>query len=205
MATSAAKVKVSLKLYIDKKSNKVVFADAGKDFVDFLFSILSLPMGTRTMIKLLSQDQILGCMGNLYRSIEDLDDSGPPTTNKFYRCSNGNCTGNYVTDIYGQTCPYPFCRNSMSIAVTFKGSDSVKNMNEGGLVKGDQISYMVMDDLDVKPLSLITIATLLNKFNILQCSSLEEKVVEIGMDEGLKLLKASLQSKTVLTSVFLGS
>ncbi|CAN1269350.1 hypothetical protein LINPERPRIM_LOCUS13549 [Linum perenne] len=41
--------KVTLKLLINKKTNKVIFAEAGKDFVDFLFSILSFPL--RTMIK----------------------------------------------------------------------------------------------------------------------------------------------------------
>ncbi|KAK2987788.1 hypothetical protein RJ640_030678, partial [Escallonia rubra] len=41
-------------------------------------------------------------------------------------------------------------------------------------------------------------------FNVKEVGVLEEKEVEFGMDEGLKLLKASLQSKTVLTDVFLG-
>lgn len=35
---------VSLKLLIDKKHKKVLFAEAGKDFVDFLFTLLSLPV-----------------------------------------------------------------------------------------------------------------------------------------------------------------
>ncbi|CAN0898012.1 hypothetical protein LINGRAHAP2_LOCUS19461 [Linum grandiflorum] len=61
---------------------------------------------------------------------------------------------------------------------------------------------MVTDNLEVEPLSTISILDLLKKLNIQQ---VEEKVVDIGMDEGLKLLKASLQSKTVLTNVFLGA
>ncbi|CAN0898016.1 hypothetical protein LINGRAHAP2_LOCUS19462 [Linum grandiflorum] len=69
--TTTAEVKVSLKLYIDKKTNKVVFAESGKEFIDFLFSILSLPLGTVT--RLLSKDQTLGCMGNLFQSVEDLN------------------------------------------------------------------------------------------------------------------------------------
>ncbi|THG00362.1 hypothetical protein TEA_000552 [Camellia sinensis var. sinensis] len=45
--------KVSLKLLIDTKAHKVLFAEAGKDFVDFLFNILSLPVGTskETLLK----------------------------------------------------------------------------------------------------------------------------------------------------------
>ncbi|CAN1269331.1 hypothetical protein LINPERPRIM_LOCUS13546 [Linum perenne] len=64
---------------------------------------------------------------------------------------------------------------------------------------------MVMDNLEVKPMSTISSITLLNKFNIQQVGALEEKVVELGMDEGLNLLKASLECKSVLTSVFLGA
>jgi hydroxymethylpyrimidine/phosphomethylpyrimidine kinase len=42
---------------------------------------------------------------------------------------------------------------------------------------------MVMDDLVVQPMSTISSITLLNKFNIKEVGSLQEKVVEMGMDE----------------------
>ncbi|BFG22462.1 hypothetical protein CerSpe_087360 [Prunus speciosa] len=45
---------------------------------------------------------------------------------------------------------------------------------------------------------------MLNQFNV-KVGALEEKVVDLGMDEGLKLLKASLETSTVLTNVFLGN
>ncbi|MBA0665280.1 hypothetical protein Goklo_005162, partial [Gossypium klotzschianum] len=45
---------------------------------------------------------------------------------------------------------------------------------------------------------------MLNKFNVTDVGALREKVVDLGMNEALRLLKASLESKTVLTSVFLG-
>ncbi|CAN1269348.1 hypothetical protein LINPERPRIM_LOCUS13549 [Linum perenne] len=72
--------KVTLKLLINKKTNKVIFAEAGKDFVDFLFSILSFPLGT--VIRLLSEDQMVGCLGNLYKSCENLNNTfiQPSTT-----------------------------------------------------------------------------------------------------------------------------
>ncbi|XP_065631891.1 uncharacterized protein LOC112018909 isoform X2 [Quercus suber] len=62
---------------------------------------------------------------------------------------------------------------------------------------------MVMDDLVVKPMSSISCVTLLNRFNVKDVGVLEEKVVDLGIDDGVKLLKASLQSKTVLTDVLL--
>ncbi|KAM0046181.1 hypothetical protein Hdeb2414_s0009g00312911 [Helianthus debilis subsp. tardiflorus] len=73
----------------------------------------------------------------------------------------------------------------------------------GGFVKG-QVTYMVMDDLSVSPLSAIANIALLNKLNVKDLGALEEKVVHISMNEGLQLLKHSLNSKTVLTDVFLG-
>ncbi|CAN1269369.1 hypothetical protein LINPERPRIM_LOCUS13555 [Linum perenne] len=165
----ATTTKVTLKLLIDKKSNKVLFAEAGKEFVDFLFSILSLPLGT--VIRLLSKDQMVGCLGNLYQSIEELGDT--------------------------------FIQQSTSKDIVL--NPKVQNQNsEGGFVKG-VVTYMVMDNLEVKPMSTISSITLLNKFNIQQVGALEEKVVELGMDEGLNLLKASLECKNVLTSVFLGA
>ncbi|GMN57304.1 hypothetical protein TIFTF001_026417 [Ficus carica] len=63
---------------------------------------------------------------------------------------------------------------------------------------------MIMDDLVVEPMSAISGIVLL-KFNIKDVGVLEERVVDITMSEGLKLLQASLQSKTVLTSVFLNN
>jgi hypothetical protein len=35
-----------LKLTVHKETNKVLFAEAGKDFVDILISFLTLPLGT---------------------------------------------------------------------------------------------------------------------------------------------------------------
>jgi hypothetical protein len=65
--------KMSLKLLIDSKHNKVVFAEAGKDFVDFLLTLLALPLGT--VIQLLTKSTMIGCISSLYGSLEKLDES----------------------------------------------------------------------------------------------------------------------------------
>ncbi|KAH1045738.1 hypothetical protein J1N35_036522 [Gossypium stocksii] len=64
---------VGLKLFIDPNSNRLLFAEAGKDFVDFLFSIMFLPV--RTVIRLLSKQGTAGCIGNIFDSIENLGNS----------------------------------------------------------------------------------------------------------------------------------
>jgi hypothetical protein len=66
-----AATKVSLKLMIDKKSQRVLFAEAYKEFVDFLFSIFTLPIGVLTRL-LKDGGGMVGCLPSLYRSIENL-------------------------------------------------------------------------------------------------------------------------------------
>ncbi|KAK1270172.1 hypothetical protein QJS04_geneDACA022802 [Acorus gramineus] len=43
--------------------------------------------------------------------------------------------------------------------------------------------YMVMDNLAVMPMSIISCLSLFKKFNIKEVGSLQERVVELGMDE----------------------
>ncbi|CAM8948956.1 unnamed protein product [Rhodiola kirilowii] len=265
--------KMKLKLLVDNKSSKVLFAEADKEFVDFLFSLLALPLGT--VARLLKQnDGMVGSLGMLYNSIESLSESYiqpdlskeavlcpkvalPLADNhvpllkcegvayalrKLYRCRNcnssklsdnpqtrcrscsndmdieleflnpsatadyadtklymcGYCRSKYVT-ANPQTCPS--CSNLMNKEVTYLNPSSAAT-EKGGYVKG-VVTYTVMDDLDVKPMSTISSISLLNTFNIKDMGLLVEKTVSVGMPEGLKLLRASLHSKTVLTDVFL--
>ncbi|OMO97104.1 hypothetical protein COLO4_14888 [Corchorus olitorius] len=220
---AASNSKVSLKLLIDSKNNKVLFAESGKDFVDFLFNLLALPVAT--VIRLLTKNNIVGSLGNIYDSIENLDEtyiepnqnkdtllkpSAPNSafqlplllaadndsmTTKVFTCPGQNCI--HVTDEPSQVCPS--CHQKMSIEVPFvapTAADQWGPTDEGGFVKG-VVTYMVMDNLAVKPMSAISSISLLNKFNVEEVGVLQEK--------GLKLLKSSLESKSVLTDVFLGN
>ncbi|KAK1285483.1 hypothetical protein QJS10_CPB20g00896 [Acorus calamus] len=223
--------KHNLKLLVDNSSNKVLFAEAGKEVVDFLFGLLALPIGS--VVKLLSKKCMIGSLGELYGSLESMNDtyiqpdknkasllnpvvasSARPNTTLLleggsssapeigYNCGNYNCSTEYFTDVHGTQCPN--CQRQMTNVMKYVVGDSsnVVMDGSGGLVKG-VVTYTVMDDLAVMPMSTISIITLLNKFQVKDIGSLEERIVELGMDEGLKLLLASLQSKTVLTDVFL--
>ncbi|XP_021825135.1 uncharacterized protein LOC110766159 [Prunus avium] len=232
MATSNSNsntTSVSMKLLVDSTRGKVLFAEASKDVVDFLFTLLSLPVGT--VIKLLSKDGMVGSLGKLYESVENLDDTYlqpnldkdmllepkatvaganilPLLTNnvdsnakKFYMCSY--CSSRSISDVHGTPCPN--CSRGMNSEMTYVSpSPTVARPSEGGYVKG-VVTYMVMDDLEVTPMSTISSIAMLNKFNVKEVGALEEKVVNLGMEEGLKLLKASLETSTVLTKVFLGN
>ncbi|CAN1269400.1 hypothetical protein LINPERPRIM_LOCUS13568 [Linum perenne] len=147
-----------LKLLIDKKNNRVLFAEAGKDFVDFLFSIFSLPLGTVT--KLLSKNRMVGCLGSLYKSIEDLSDTFiEPSENKV------TVLNPKATFLFGGRAHW------------LTGSD----------YNASPVISRVTDDLEVKPMSTISSITLFSKFNIQQVDALEERVVELGMDKVTQL------------------
>ena len=73
--------KISLKLLVDNKTKKVLFAEAGKEFVDFVFSLLTLPIGA--VVKLISAGTMHGCIGRLYQSVDSISASYLlPTTDK---------------------------------------------------------------------------------------------------------------------------
>ncbi|KAK6933239.1 Protein of unknown function DUF674, partial [Dillenia turbinata] len=220
-----AQTQVELKLLIHTKARKVLFAEAGKDFVDFLCSLLILPVGT--VIRLLSKS-MTGTLGTLYESIENLSQtymqpnldkdiilkpessfpvSGAPflltgvesASKKFYVCSYNH--GYIVTD--QSICPS--CNRKMSTEVSYvppTSSNASSSSSSEGYVKG-VVTYMVMDDLTVKPMSTISSITMFHKFNVKDIGDLEEKIVNLGMAEGLKLLREALHSKDVLTNVFL--
>jgi hypothetical protein len=62
---------LSMKLLIDTKAQRVVFAEVGKDAVDFLFSLLSLPIATA--VRLVGEGSVAGSVSSLYASVEGLD------------------------------------------------------------------------------------------------------------------------------------
>ncbi|PNY12303.1 hypothetical protein L195_g008930 [Trifolium pratense] len=243
MASSSSNSKVSLKLLIDTKNDKVLFAEASKAVIDFLFNLLCLPIGT--VVKLLTTNGMVGSLGNLYESVENLNQnymlpnqtkeillnpkgqssateiSGFLTQNdynaqndhddgtKLYICPNRcgyQVAYDTITRCPGRPGYSTGCGNYMNREVAYVGNKKVAEKKvyniKDGFVK-DVITFMVMDDLVIQPMSTISSITLLNKFNVKEIGTLQEKVVEMGMDEGIKLLKASLQSKMVLTSVFL--
>ncbi|KAK4408461.1 hypothetical protein Sango_0427100 [Sesamum angolense] len=69
MAESA----LSLKLLIDTRSRRVLFAEVGKDCVDFIFHIM--PLRVASIISLLRETGMGGSLKNLYGSIENLNAS----------------------------------------------------------------------------------------------------------------------------------
>ncbi|RLN27532.1 hypothetical protein C2845_PM05G22290 [Panicum miliaceum] len=240
---------LTMKLFVDSSPlrRRVVFAEAGKDTVDFLFSLLDMPAGTA--VKLLGKESMAGCMGNLYGSAEKLDDAyvhpgaankdavlcatvptspvaaGPnssllfrlppeptlaPAPRRLFVCGSNyaNCRG-YVTEVRGTRCPN--CSNLITADAKLVGSPPeppppvpAREATRRGFVQGGAVTYTVTDDLVISPMSNVSSIALLNACAVRDLGALQERTVQIGYKEGLEILRASLQSKTVLTDVFPG-
>jgi hypothetical protein len=66
MSNNAETVAVN-QLFIDKEKQKVLFAESDKEFVDVLFSFLTLPLGS--IVRLLGKQSGVGCPDEVYKSV----------------------------------------------------------------------------------------------------------------------------------------
>ncbi|KAG8371266.1 hypothetical protein BUALT_Bualt13G0069700 [Buddleja alternifolia] len=64
---------VSMKPLIDTEAKRVLFAEASKDCVNFLFHLLA--MAAANIGSLLKKQGVVGSLANLYESIENLNES----------------------------------------------------------------------------------------------------------------------------------
>lgn len=211
---------VSLKLLVNTDTNKVLFAEADKDFVDILCSFLTLPLGTiaRLIQKKSNIEPVtIGCLNSLYQSVENMglftdynssedycrmlkiniDDSQPT---KYFICSKYEdfCFQCSYLSI-GTKKSYCLYGHPLSRSVSLSAYDSCF-----GFVKFNT-SFVISDDLTVLPHSMDhTIFDLTNNFGIKSTSSIKEMTVNVTKEKVLDLLKCSMFSKTPLTDVFLG-
>ncbi|KAL5733330.1 hypothetical protein ACOSQ2_033022 [Xanthoceras sorbifolium] len=201
-SSQAASSQVKLKLLIDTSNKTVLFAEAGKDFLDFLFYLLSLPVATVVSIlnkkgKDLSETYIQQHQNktSLLNPPSPLSANGTPLllsdqsmTRKVYICSYDSKHLSYPPNYTS-----PHCRRKMTTEGFFVDSAPASTSTtggsnvEGGFVKG-VVTYMVLDNLEVKPVSTTSSIALLNEFNVKMF--------------GLKLSKESMEYKNALTRVF---
>ncbi|XBI61384.1 hypothetical protein VPH35_042190 [Triticum aestivum] len=173
--------KLTMKLLVESKTQRVLYAEAGKDVVNFLFSLLTLPVGT--VVKLLTTETMVGSVGNLYGSVEKLDDTyiGREDARKDLLTPAAGCQSGKLLQL--EAAP-PELVEVVDPAAASVGGAASAAATGAGFVQGI-VTYTVMDDLKVSPMSSISGITL------------------DPPQHGLEILKASLQSKTVLTAVFL--
>ncbi|XP_047270507.1 uncharacterized protein LOC124899609 [Capsicum annuum] len=192
--------KLSMRLLIDTKADKVLFAETDKNCVDFLFHILSLSVGTA--VSLLKEKEIkCGCLSNLYESVEDMNDMYIQSKDVLLKPKSpieissvplqllnmvlyNHCST--VSDDSSAVCPP--CKYGMSRRLAYAALPVMNQSAVAAATKGfvkDVVTDMVTDDLVVKPMSTISSIALLNKFNVKDVSALQEVEVNFGMEEAL--------------------
>ncbi|PWA63686.1 hypothetical protein CTI12_AA350630 [Artemisia annua] len=215
--------KIMLKVTLQKSNSKFLFAEADGDFVDFLFGFLEIPLGT-VIGKLLNGNSSLESMDNLFSSIsnmhigylksQDLKNAllqpqlswDHVSQNHTFKLNASNlakiffhneCIKGtlimYLTHFYDPPCVG--C-DQECYELTFKDPKVL-----GGVLKAPA-KFMVTDDLNLTPVSSVSTIALLNKLKV-PLNDVEEHEVSIGVEEGLKILKASLKSSTPLSDVLL--
>ncbi|KAI7999171.1 hypothetical protein LOK49_LG10G02104 [Camellia lanceoleosa] len=221
---------VSVRILIDEEKKRVVCAEAGNDFLDILFSFLTLPMGTIVRLVRKQQSSQIGCMNSLYRSVENLSTSYLPTEackdmllhprtpceticsglkvniadtkpTKYFICSDMACCHNgyrLLSDYVNTKCK---CGKLMNRELYVSGAGSSGNATDEVFVK--RLTYIVSDNLQVMVSTPGALVELLGNVGIKDAKSLEEKVVKVGSEEILELLKHTLLSESPLTDVFL--
>ncbi|CAL1387243.1 unnamed protein product [Linum trigynum] len=228
--SSSSSSSFSLKLIIDKRQNKVLCAEAGKDFVDFLFNFLTMPVGS--VFRLLKEDRLPapGCIRQLSDSIENINQTCfqsaeakdylvtklrgethvkkvplfPVAPNRsvqrtIYCCSSKKHEPRCVRVNY-------WWESSSCSGSKVRFTDTVGWCREADFVKGT-LRYFVKDDLSVLHFDysiMSGVSLLTTEFNVKDFGIIEEKVVQIGVDEGLELLQAFMRTTSALTTVFLG-
>lgn len=193
--------RINVKLYLSGENDKVVYAEAGGDLVDLLFSFLTFPLGS--VIKLLEKHSSMGCIDNLYTSVELLsNDFGymksedcknmlldpmlPPyfgsrqkllnidevSPQKIKTCACRTCDALVFADR---------CFHGMSYAVYEEMNPKMQNSSlctRGGYAK-EMVKFMVTDEMEVKPLSPISGFNIIKKLMV-PISSLEEAEASLG-------------------------
>ncbi|KAK3206416.1 hypothetical protein Dsin_020462 [Dipteronia sinensis] len=237
---------ISLKALVDKENNRVIFAEANEDFVDILLSFLTMPVGT--IIRLIRsssrgggssssssnplQTLGIGCMNNLYGSLENLDVKRLQTRAckamlllprnaavaeyqrlklKFDNEVDESfkyyiChTHDWVLCSHKRICQFRdgFCVCGRYMShKVYPEQEKYKETVKGVFVNGPTC-LVISDELEILPASIESSLLIFSKLGVTDGTTTEERNLNIGVDEVLTLLKCSLLSNMPLTETLL--
>ncbi|XP_020686480.2 uncharacterized protein LOC110102471 [Dendrobium catenatum] len=128
--------------------------------------------------------------------IKNIHEANPRTS---YICNEGDCSTQstcYCTYVTKAQCSR--CGKLMDKALRWP-KDTVE---KSGVFVNDRAGFIITDNLWVMPISVMTGFSVLEKLQINDASMLEERVINVGNEEALNLLRRSLESKRALTEFF---
>ncbi|XP_073277478.1 uncharacterized protein [Primulina huaijiensis] len=203
--------KITVKAFVQKSTNRILFAQTRHDFIDFILSLLTIPLGQVQF--LLGSSTHLGSISNLYRSISDSENVeymksrdtiakllepqiAPYYLSKYqiFSLSQQKLPVFHRTLVHNEIelCECSHSELCTSKITTFdpKGQDSY--------VKGPML-FIVTNDLEVCTAASKSIISILDQMRI-PVFDVEEQELDIGMEEALSILKATLTSTSALTN-----
>ena len=189
---------VSIKVYVDKKKNRIVYAECGGDFVDVLLSFLTTPLGKIiSLARSQSLPMEMGCLSNLYTTVENMDVHNfhsrarktmllEPRNSAETQCKNLKLKFDDTLGIK-YSCPIDpcrfrnvsFCGRSMNREVNLP----LPFMDVGGCFVKDDIGFIITDDLQVLCVSSSVYFFLYFMLGIMDVTTLEVRSLNVGANE----------------------
>nr|XP_043629777.1 uncharacterized protein LOC122601066 [Erigeron canadensis] len=207
---------MALKGTLQKSTSKFLFAEAEEDFVDFLFGFFAIPL--RTIIgKLMNGITCVESLDNLFASISKMIVGKGLKSNKVKDVLlKPQLEQKYLSQ--NQIFPLDISNGPMLYLYTYKIDSDFFACVTSGTKYGDKAEerfiellveykhpqggfwkastkFMLMDDLVVTPLSSFSTISFLNKLKV-PFNDIVEHELSISIEEGLKILKASLKSSS---------
>jgi hypothetical protein len=203
----------TIKLLIAKEAQVVVLAEAGKDVVDFLLGLLAMPIGAVVkLLGHKEKEGALAGLASLYASVQQMDAGymqSLETRDALLNPAPAHpaliaAAGGFPSLVQPAAPPPPSAPAGKASAGP--GGLSLKNLSlpafgigsachcaaclaaqaqeqgSKGFVRG-AVTYTVMDDLSVTPMSNISSIALLHRLGVEDLGALEEKTVKIGYQE----------------------
>ncbi|KAF7011787.1 hypothetical protein CFC21_026057 [Triticum aestivum] len=218
---------VAVKLFIDKEKRKVLFAESDKDFVDILFSFLTLPLGT--IVRLFDKQSQVGCLDELYKSVESLGEDHFRTkackgmllnplnasathcnrlkvkvanTNPMYRCKNASCGVSAFSSVPDAICSCGYVVKYIRERTNTNFHSIFSDIIKIGVFVIGVPKFIITDDLEVAPASTRVMFSLIEKYGIPEKENVQEKVLQLNSAKMTSLLRRALLTKQVLTGLY---
>lgn len=191
--------RISVKLTVSRTRNIVCYAEAEEDFVNLLFGFLTVPLGF--IVKHMREASSKGCIDQLYKSVQDLDEQYLPNYHKDIllnpKLYPGFCYENYLLGVEdGSVASYYYAfwlqeerlRDilttdkslipSTAVTVPLKLLDS---KNPHGYLKGPSV-FMITDKLIIRPISPLFGFSVLKELTV-PLTDIKEESVQVGKKE----------------------
>lgn len=188
-------IQIKVKLVIRKTDGKILYAQGGHDFADFLISFLTFPLGG--VARMFGGNFALGCIDDLYDSITTLDEDMyfltkeaknrivDPHLAPHFRLRRHILPILQARSIFYCYDDYYISCKDTDVSDSFGESMDKKCVWVESIVenyvKGPR-SYIVTDDLVVTEYSPTSVLRLINHFQT-PINNLKEKVINIGANE----------------------